>query len=87
MAVNVLRALIDPANPPTRNAGSSPLVAELDEELLASFPEFRLWLERFGVMLAQQMATRYTRPVMGAVVGVELRSIEFSLVLDPAKKT
>lgn len=65
-----------------RFGGSTPLTAELNDEVIDGH-KMRRALERFGRDLAEQMATRYTEPATGPVIGVNLSRIEFSLILGP----
>ena len=70
------------AENPKRFGGTTPLVAQLDDAVIDAHG-LRAPLESFGRDLAEQMVTRYTQPASGAVIGVELRLIEFSLILGP----
>lgn len=67
---------------PSRIGGSTPLTAELDDRVIDGH-KMRRALERFGRDLAEQMATRYTEPASGRVIGVNLSRVEFSLILEP----
>lgn len=67
---------------PHRFGGSTPLVAELDDATIDGHG-LREPLERFGQDLARQMATRYSQPASGEVIGVDIHRIEFTLVIKP----
>jgi hypothetical protein len=83
-----MKVYIDPkyVEPENRFGKSFPLEAELTEELIDECG-LREGLEKFGRKLAEQMQSGEFRDSKAVVIGVEIREISFSMLLEhPAPK-